>query len=357
MWKSSITPNHVPVDSGAHGLRRWAFLVPRGRSAPDARHALRCSPDAIEAFECRSDIAANADGRSREAAASSGKLRTAKPPDPIGVPTSRTAGSPSHRGTRSGLGTGAPGAPFGPELFPTERRSRYETRVYANLCPISSVDTSTSADKLRKGKKGLETNEFRAFWTTPTRLGSSSSVDPAGRGAGQRGENARKRAAWWRKTTVVASTDFDRLGAARGLGAPLRPTTGGSVTIASARISTAVRRLPGAAMACCGGAVSRRFITPACDMQVFDLGIFLGRVPSGHGRFTERPYAAPGRRTDHRMSPPARSQGGSRAASERADARAGSLPAQPLHHFSAVARFDSSSPQGIAVRGNQEKMR
>lgn len=34
-----------------------------------------------------------------------------------------------------------------------------------------------------------------------------------------------------------------------------------------------------------------------------------------------------------------------------------SLPAQPLHWFSAVARFDSSSPHGIAVRGNQEKTR
>lgn len=34
-----------------------------------------------------------------------------------------------------------------------------------------------------------------------------------------------------------------------------------------------------------------------------------------------------------------------------------SLAAQPLHRLSAVARFDSSSPHEIAVRGNQEKMR
>ena len=37
--------------------------------------------------------------------------------------------------------------------------------------------------------------------------------------------------------------------------------------------------------------------------------------------------------------------------------RVDSLPAQPLHSCSAVDRFDSSSPHGIAVRGNQEKTR
>jgi len=38
-------------------------------------------------------------------------------------------------------------------------------------------------------------------------------------------------------------------------------------------------------------------------------------------------------------------------------AAAGTLAAQPLHRLSTVARFDSSSPHRIAVRGNQERTR
>lgn len=53
-------------------------------------------------------------------------------------------------------------APIGPGVFPMERRSRYETRVYADLCPFSSVDTTNPTDKLRKDKKGLKTKGFHA---------------------------------------------------------------------------------------------------------------------------------------------------------------------------------------------------
>lgn len=46
-----------------------------------------------------------------------------------------------------------------------------------------------------------------------------------------------------------------------------------------------------------------------------------------------------------------------RGAREGRSARVASVPAHALQHNSAVARFDSSSPHGVAARRNQEKTR
>lgn len=208
MWKSSITPNHDLVDSGAHGLCQWAILVPRGGSAPDVRRALRRSPEAIGALGWRCASGAHMESRSREAAASSGNVRTTKPPESIGVPTSTAPERPLHF-DQGWHGARAPGAPFGPRLFPMERRSRYGTRVYAHLCPFSSVDTFTSADRLRKGKKGLKTNEFRAFCRELIRPDRARAriQGAAGWGSeGKTGENERPRGGKWGRPRVPAWT-------------------------------------------------------------------------------------------------------------------------------------------------------
>jgi hypothetical protein len=284
-------------------------------------------------------------------------VRTTKPPESIGVPTRRDAEALLHHNQGCGHGTRAPGAPFGPRLFPSERRSRYGTRVYANLCPLSSVDTSTSADKLEKGKKGLKTNEFRAFLAELVRSDSSSRADSARRSLGQRGGNARKRATRWRKAADAARASFDRSTAVGWLEAAFQPATGGSVTIASAWISTSLRRLPGAVVARCDQAVPRCLTAAVDDVQVSDLGIFFGRMPSRHPLRAERLLVVECHLADDWMSRRDRSTRDIRAVSEGRQVRPDSVPAQPLHRLSAVARFDSSSPHGIAVRGNQEKMR
>lgn len=99
-------------------------------------------------------------------------------------------GSPAPSGRScTAVGRSVGGAPFGPEVFPMERRSLYETRVYANLCPFLSVDSAASADTLRRDKKDFETNEFR---DSGARLSGSRSTgaDPAGGEAAFAGPSA-----------------------------------------------------------------------------------------------------------------------------------------------------------------------
>lgn len=117
-----------------------------------------------------------------------------------GIATARNQGNRSGYPLEAGPGVerATPGAtrgrasraaPFGPPLFASERRSRYETRVYADLCPFSSVDTPPSADKLRTGKKGLKNEEFAVSWADPCRRGGGCPTGRSGVGAPRAGSD------------------------------------------------------------------------------------------------------------------------------------------------------------------------
>jgi hypothetical protein len=129
------------------------------------------------------------------------------------------------------------------------------------------------------------------------------------------------------------------------------------VTIANRWISTSVWQLPEAVVGCCDQAVPSDLSGLVTAVQVLDFPTFFGRAPSGHAPSGKCPQALKSRSENCRMTSSGHSKGDIWAASAGRPDGAGSLPAQPLQSLAAVARFDSSSPHGIAVRGNQEKMR
>ncbi len=246
----------------------------------------------------------------------------------------------------------------GPMCSQWNGEARYETRVYADLCPFSSVDMATSADKLRKGKKGLETEGFRdsggsdaALWTA-ARSGWGPGRSAAAQGNGE-------------KSTGTVGGDDRRGGLAngprwgrRGFRGPCRPGTGGSVTFETAGASNSTRRRVRAGQCAWRGVAAGRRCSSTGVAEVIDLeSVFSQPSTSGGGR--RRAFrAAPGARDgQHRDARPAQPLLAMSFDSEVDPCRPVSLPAQPLHSCSAVDRFDSSSPHGNAVRGNQEKTR
>lgn len=214
---------------------------------------MRCSAGAAETSRCPTGAIGSPPSDFRPGAAASGIHRSEKPSQSIGVPT-RSGSCSAETWTRPhAIGPSYRVAPIGPDVFPSERRSRYETRVYANLCPFSSVDTSPSTDKLRIGKKGLKTKEFRASWADSGRLGASCSGSggrtkqfPAWCDEGKAQEKAREEAQekdWpgrGRSLTRRAQAQ-DAWQAPGRLCGSIRPASGGSVASAMAWISSPVR--------------------------------------------------------------------------------------------------------------------
>ena len=249
-------------------------------------------------------------------------------------------------------------APFGPDVFPTERRSRYETRVYANLCPFSAVDTMVSADKLQKVEKGFKTKGFHdsrawniALWTR-----SKGNSEPR---AGDRSEGMPREVDGDGRERRAAALNSRRGGRGRcGWSGPCRPGIGGSVTFATALASSPIGRPVHAVQNAGRKAGARRSSASVLCAEVIDLeSVFSQSSPGGWGGRRGLRAVTGERDEQYQVTVRKRPLGWMVSDSEVDPCHPGSLPAQPLHSCSAVDRFDSSSPHGIAVRGNQEKTR
>ncbi len=282
----------------------------------------------------------------------------AKPAKRIGVPTRMNARGPLRRELLARDDAGACVAPFGPDVFPMERRSRYETGVYAGLCPFSLVDMVSTADRLRKVEKGLKTEGFRDSGGSDAPLWTAAKSGLSrGRSAAAQ-ENAEK-------STGMVGVDDRRGGLAngrrwdpQGFRGPCRPGTGGSVTFATADASSFTRRRVHAGQSAWRGVAAGRPRASMGFTELIDLeGIFSQPSTSGCGRGRSFRVAPRVRDGQHRDALPERPLGAMSFDSEVDPCRPVSLPAQPLQSCSAVDRFDSSSPHGNAVRGNQEKTR
>jgi len=313
-----------------------------------------------------SDAASCAMGRRSSAPASAvrvdaahgGGIRPAKPRQSIGVPTSRRSCGRSPGARACGVRPDRSVAPFWPDVFPMERRSRYETRVYVDLCPFSVVDTARSTDTLRKGKKGLKTNEFRD--SQPSGVGLGRAVGAARGALEARGERGDRRTGPARiecpragSSAGAAGAPGDEAGQGASAGRSGTDDPGGPIGRCGAREAT-WRSWP-------GGGIEEVMVSShgrtGC-VEVLDLGaLFRQRRGSSAIRApkSSAPLFAATRPARTRPAPePAE---GMRRMPRTGGGYAGALPAQALHSSLAVDRFHSSSPHRVAGRGNQEKMR
>lgn len=293
--------------------------------------------------------------RRSSSAAGDGSPSRLKLPEPIGVPTRSGPLDPFEHSHRSKRSSGATTAPIGPEVFPMERRSRYETRVYADLCPFCSVDTLPSTDTLQKDKKDLKTNGFGGF--SPGSMGRRESGWGRGQGSCcpasrtfelcERGGTPRER----------------RRDAARHAGALRSDRRRRAASVSAWKCGGEMGRGPASGMRARSEAAGlQRRSTPRIhsisDAEVLDFEGISSFARSSDGSV---PPSA------ERPGQPARGDVAGRAAlkwlglprrcSTGWVSRVGLQPAQPLHRFSAVDRVERSSPQEAAVSGDQEKMR
>lgn len=236
-----------------------------------------------------------------------------------------------------------------------ERRSRYETRVYANLCPSCSVDTAFSADTLRNDKKDLKTNGFRDFLSS-SMPGSESSM---GRRMGRPRRAARVVLLATRGLALEDATDdllgaygtrrSDRRGRAAAVSAWASLSEGGLKALSAGRART-VMAIHWPHIRSRNDSISEPEVRDVEGNSGYVGGSEFGLGP---GSTRVRPLA----RSASRGGAAARVPRGSGRCSKDSRRRGGPLRAQPLHTFSAVDRVERSSPQAAAVSGNQEKKR
>lgn len=356
MWKSSITPNHDVIDLGPEaGRRAWALFAPRAVWLLLVCNPLRSSLPASVAFPRCFDARSSRGAGRGSSAAGDGSPIPSKLHESSGVPTQEGDLVRSSRSLRPKRGTGERTAPFGPEVFPMERRSRYETRVYANLCPSRSVDTAFSADTLRNDEKDLKTNGFGDFLS-----GSMQRWESAmGRRMGRPWRAARfvplaargvpLEEAVGDRLVAYETSRSDRRGRAAAVGAWASLSEGGLKAMhgARARTTTAFRWLCASSR---NDSISAR--------EVIDVASNSGSVDRAEsGLWPDVPPARSLARSAVSGLAAAPVAGGPRRCSKGSRRRVGSVRAQPLHRFSVVDRVERSSPQEAAVSGNQEKKR
>lgn len=214
----------------------------------------------------------------------------------------------------------------------------------------------------KKGKKDLETEGFHDFQaasmpifsaTAPERVGLIP-VWANGNGAG----SAQERVDGSREAEKDASLDFCPL---RGVTSSVGPEglgLGGSVIFAQSWSSDPVlppdpNGWPRRVEACPSSSQPRLRIP-----QVLDLAMTSGPTRTCASRLSCVASGDSGQRDPGGDATRILGRTGTtRLHGQGVTGAPDSLPAQPLHWFAAVARFDSSSPHGIAVRGNQEKTR
>ena len=242
-------------------------------------------------------------------------------------------------------------------MFPSERRSLCETRVYGRRCSLPSVDRRMATDTLRRIKKGLKTNGFRD---------SCRGLTPAGveQRAG-RAKNERYPIGSDRMCSQAARSGVNRRvegHALPGWGGPtatVEPSGGhrvGNGSIARRLRSSTSAGNPGSSPMAVPAPVEPRWLSGN------------PRHPSAFSRGARRSSASStrpvgGRRAACRCSiaasesRPARRRGAVRARRSSCSRGVGRQPAHALHTLAAVDPFDSASPQELAVSWNQERMR
>ena len=177
--------------------------------------------------------------------------------------------------------------------------------------------------------------------------------------AGDRSEGMPRKTDGDGRERRVAAVSSRRSGRGRcGWSGPCRPGIGGCVTLATVLASNSTGRpvRAGQGAGCKAGA--RRSSASVLYAEVIDLESVLSQSSRGDRGERRCLRVVMGECDEqYQVTVWKRPLGWMVSDSEVDPCHPDSLPAQPLHSCSAVDRFDSSSPHGIAVRGNQEKTR